>query len=157
AATPFFNDDAEIFIDGDRVSNDFVPPTRTGSKEGFQILSDTLGNKVTSAGGAFTNANWSVATSLVTGGYTMGFQVPLSLIDTQDGAGFTPAGPGSLLRFNAANTDNDHVISGQEKYAVLWKDGFTGPYFDGEPSWLVDLFLDNGTNPSSSAPLLLRA
>ena len=35
--------------------------------------------------------------------------------------------------------------------------GVISPYDEGEPSWVVDLYLDNGTPPNSTAPLLITA
>jgi len=156
AAAPYANDSVELFIDADRAANDFVPPNRIGGREGFQIISDTLGNKLTSGAG-LSNSDWSVTTSLVTGGYVIQFFIPLTLLDTQDGPGVTPAGPGSNLRFNLAVTDNDAAVSAQQTYGVLWRNGNTLPFGDGEPAWVVDLALDNGSPVSSSAPLLLTA
>src|SRR4029077_6563811 len=43
AATPYLNDGVELFIDGDRVANDYTS-FGPGSREGFQIISDTLGD-----------------------------------------------------------------------------------------------------------------
>jgi Ca2+-binding RTX toxin-like protein len=157
AATPFLNDSVELFIDGDRAANDF---TAGGNNEGFQLIADSLGNKFTSAGGAFTNANWSVATTTFSGnfvGYSIEFRIPLSLIDTQDGAGFTAAGPGSNLRFNVAITDNDAAVSAQQAYGILWRNGTQLPAAAGESAWVADLYLDNFAAVSSTAPFLLSA
>ena len=154
---PILNDEIELFIDGDRVANDFIPPDRTGNAEGFQLAADTVGHQFTQGTG-LSNADWSVATSTFPGGYNIEFAIPLSMIDTQDGPGVTPAGPGSNLRINVGINDNDRVTSSQDTYGTLWLNpGVISPFHEGEPSWVVDLYLDNGTPPNSTAPLLITA
>ena len=155
ASNPDLNDSIELFIDGDRVANDYTS-FGPGSREGFQIIAGPLGDKLTVATD-FTNNDWSVTTNYLPGGYFMEFALPLGLIDTQDGAGYTPAGPGSLLRFQAAITDNDRLTSTQDTYGILWRVGSQFPARDGEVAWVTDLYLDNGTPPVSTAPLLIDA
>ncbi|MFO0849595.1 MAG: PKD domain-containing protein [Gemmataceae bacterium] len=154
AATPFYNDGVELFIDGDRQLNDFNPSGGlSGSREGFHLVSDVLGNRVSDG---IAPGDWSVATSTFVGGYFVEFRIPLALIDTEDGPGFTPAGPGSNLRFNVAVNDNDALTSAQPVYAVLWKN--TGsPYAQGEAEWPVDLFLSDGGASPGGAPLAITA
>ncbi len=154
---PVRNDSIELYIDGDRTANDFTPASRAGNAEGFQLASDVLGNQST-LGVGLSNSDWSVATSRFTGGYVVEFRLPLSMIDTIDGsAASQAAGAGSLLRFNAVITDNDRDVSNQDTYSILWRNGSTAPFGDGEVAWVVDLYLDDGKSPGSTAPLLLKA
>jgi Carbohydrate family 9 binding domain-like len=120
-----FNDGVEVFIDGDRVSNDFGqgpigsgPYPRTGTEEGFQLLADAAGNQYTQST-TFTNADWKTAVKRTDDGYVIEMEVPLKLIDTADGPPFAPAGPGSVLNFALAVTDYDAEVSHQMSYAYL--------------------------------------
>ena len=114
----FWNDSIELFIDGDRVPNDFnVRPRRLAGREGFQIASDVPGRQLT-VSNEFTNSDWRVATSRFPEGYVMEFEIPLALIDTTDGPGYTPATTGSFLWFNAVVNDNDSAVHGLEDYAL---------------------------------------
>jgi hypothetical protein len=120
-----FNDGVEVFIDGDRVANDFGQgPTvggiipRTGSEEGFQLLADAAGHKYTQSN-TFTNADWKAETQRTSDGYVIEMEIPLKLIDTKDGPAVAPAGPGSILNFALAVTDNDAEVSHQMSYAYL--------------------------------------
>ncbi len=144
ANLPFRNDSVELFLDADRVSNDLNPLQTNfapGTKEGFQIISDVLGNKY-SAASDFTNADWTVATQRTADGYVIEFAIPLNLLDTLDGPGFIPATTGSIIRFNAVVNDNDSFVSAQTGVSILWRpaDG-ESPYREGEPGWAVDLAL----------------
>jgi hypothetical protein len=51
-----------------------------------------------------------VATSRLVDGYVIEFEIPLGLIDTADGAPYTPATTGSFVWFNAAVNDNDSDV-----------------------------------------------
>ncbi|HZP82349.1 MAG TPA: sugar-binding protein [Chthonomonadaceae bacterium] len=153
ADAPFLNDAVEVFLDSDRVSNDFLP----GSKEGFQIISDVLGDKFTAASG-FTNADWTAAARLVPGGYNIEFAIPLSLLDTVDGSGFAAAKTGDVLRFNAAVDDNDQLVRAQTAQGVLWRaDSGASPFGTREPGWVVDLALTPAVPEPGSLCLLLSA
>jgi hypothetical protein len=155
AAAPYFNDSVELFIDGDRAANDFLA-SGTGPKgrEGFQIIADAAGNKFTNAGTEFTNADWLVGTSTFAGGWIIEFRIPLNLIDTQDGAGLTPAATGSRVRFNAGVTDNDSSTSTQQNYTMLWRDqAQSSPNGTGEVGWGIELALPRVTyNLEPGAP-----
>jgi WD40 repeat protein len=144
----FFNDCVELFIDGDRVPNDFGPggdPAKGAGREGFQIIADARGRQFTKSAD-FTNGDWRVGTSRLADGYIIEFEIPLSLIDTSDGAPYTPATTGSFLWFNAAVTDNDSNVHTQEDYGPLWQVGPAGiggqsPAALGEKGWRVGLSL----------------
>ena len=143
----FLNDGVELFFDGDRVPNDFsiVPgPKRGASREGFQLLSDSLGRQMTVADD-FTNNDWKAATTRLPDGYIVEFEVPLSLIDTSDGSEYAPATTGSFIGFNAAVNDNDSAIHAREDYGTLWMVGppdlVSCPAIRGETSWRVGLSL----------------
>ncbi len=45
ARVPFKNDSVELFLDGDRMPNDFTLASQAGNFEGFQIIADVLGNR----------------------------------------------------------------------------------------------------------------
>jgi hypothetical protein len=144
-----FNDGVEIFIDGDRVSNDFGqgpigsgPFPRTGTEEGFQLLADAAGNQYTQSN-TFTNADWKAATSRTGDGYIIEIEVPLKLIDTRDGSPFAPAGSGSLLNFALAVTDNDAAVSHQMSYAYLRTPSSNmSPWIGKEDAWKFALKLE---------------
>ena len=147
ADEPWKNDGVELFIDGDLAPGDFKPGEPPvpdgGNREGFQLVTDVIGNRLTTAGD-FTADDWIVETSRTPDGYIAEFEIPLALIDVLDGPGHRSAGAGSLLRFNAAVNDNDAPVSQQTSYCVLWagrRVGGYGPYLNGEPYWLVGLLL----------------
>jgi len=143
-----FNDGVEVFIDGDRVSNDFnqgpsaggiIP--RTGSEEGFQVLADAAGHQYTLSN-TFKNADWKAATKRTVDGYVIEIEIPLKLIDTMDGQPFAPAGPGSLLNFALAITDNDAEVSNQMSYAYLrTPKSNISPWLGKEDAWKFALKL----------------
>jgi hypothetical protein len=144
-----FNDGVEVFIDGDRVPNDFgqgpmvggiIP--RTGSEEGFQLLADAAGHQYTQSD-TFTNADWKTATRRTDDGYVIEIEIPLKLIDTQDGPPFAAAGPGSLLNFALAVTDNDAEVGHQMSYAYLrTPKSNMSPWIGKEPAWKFALKLE---------------
>jgi Carbohydrate family 9 binding domain-like len=135
--TPMYNDDVEVFIDGDGVSNDFgnSGATATGSREGFQLIVNSAGHQFT-ASQDFTNADWKAAASRTGDGYIVEMEIPLAVIDTQDGTPFAPAGPGSLLNLGLAVTDNDEEVHKQLSYAYLRTARQTdSPWAGGESAW----------------------
>jgi serine/threonine protein kinase len=156
----FFNDCVELFIDGDRVPDDFVlsGEPRRASREGFQIASDALGRQMTYCDD-FSNNDWKVATSRLADGYILEFEIPLALIDTANGAEFAAAKTGSLIWFNAAVNDNDSAVHRQEDCGPLWLVGppeiKSSPAIGGEQSWRVGLSLSGRPaerQTGSSAP-----
>jgi serine/threonine protein kinase len=155
----FFNDCVELFIDGDRVPDDFVlSGERRASREGFQIASDALGRQMTFCDD-FSNNDWKVATSRLADGYILEFEIPLALIDTANGAEFAAAKAGSLLWFNAVVNDNDSAVHRQEDYGPLWLVGppeiKSSPAIGGEQTWRVGLSLSGRPaepQTGSSAP-----
>ena len=63
-------------------------------------------------------------------------EIPLALIDTQDGPAVTLAGPGSLLNFALAVTDNDQEVREQKSYAYLrTSNQTTPPWIGSERAW----------------------
>jgi serine/threonine protein kinase len=139
--TPFLNDDVEVFLDGDRVPNDQTNLTGWGSREGFQLTVDSLGNRFTLASGV-GRTRWKVGTSRVDDGYVIEFEIPLDLIDTQDGPEFRPAATGSELRMNVAINDSDEASGDQTFYGMLWaEDRLWSPAEGGEDFWPVALRL----------------
>ena len=144
-AMPMYNDAVEVFIDGDGVPNDFgnTGATATGSREGFQLIVNAAGHQFT-ASKDFTNADWKAAARRTGDGYIVEIEVPLVLIDTQDGPPFPPPGPGSLLNLGLAVTDNDVEVHKQMSYAYLRTAKQTvSPWAGGESA---------GISPSSFCP-----
>jgi hypothetical protein len=147
--TPHQNDGVEIFIDGDRVVNDFQqvmkmdpalgPP---GPSEGFQLLVNAAGHHATIAQD-FSNAEWKRAVKRTGDGYIVEIEIPLALIDTQDGPGCKPPGPGSVINFALAVTDNDEEVRKQVSYAYL-RTAKTplSPWIGGESSWRFAIKLE---------------
>ena len=69
------------------------------------------------------------------------------LIDTEDGAGVTPATTGSFLLMNAVVNDNDTPLVATEMVGFLWNPGqerCVSIYGAGEDSWPVGLRLTPG-------------
>jgi hypothetical protein len=63
-------------------------------------------------------------------------EIPLKLIDVQDGPGKRAAGPGSVIHFGLAINDNDVEVSQQMTYAFLRaRDSVRSPYLGQEESW----------------------
>jgi hypothetical protein len=159
----FFNDGVEVFFDGDRVPNDYVslrsPQPRSG-REGFQLLADVRGRQQTISND-FSNSDWKVASARLSDGYILEFEIPLALIDTADGVLQVPAATGSFLWFNAAVTDNDSAIHGQQDYGPLWLAGpdesvEAAPPAAGEKGWRVGLALSRPPSARPASPTVNR-
>lgn len=134
------NDSIEIFIDGDRNTNDFLATERRGNAEGFQLLADVNGKKSGSRTEIPLRA-WRFQPKRTSDGYIGEFAVPLDQIDTHDGPGDVPAKAGSLLMFNLLLKDFDGPGSGSD--ASFWAGNSvrSRPYFEGENIWAVALEL----------------
>jgi Carbohydrate family 9 binding domain-like len=147
--TPYQNDGVEVFIDGDRVPNDFSTSTQADPtqsqvlpSEGFQLLADAAGHQFTRAQ-AFSDADWKAAAKRTDDGYIIEMEILLALIDTQDGPSVTLAGPGSLLNFALAVTDNDQEVREQKSYAYLRTSNQTmSPFIGGENAWNFGIELE---------------
>jgi len=98
------DDDVEVFLDGDRVSNDYAIHNR--GKEGFEILID-VGGEIWDDGG-LPYGDWSAASGTRTGGRVYEFKVPLVCIDITDGPGETHPSPGTSVGLNIAVGDDDN-------------------------------------------------
>jgi serine/threonine protein kinase len=141
AKAPFLNDGVELFLDGDRIPNDLTLVTTLGNLEGFQIIADALGHRFSPAS-IVGDTRWKVGTSRTEDGYIIEFEIPLDLIDTQDGPGFRPAATGSELRMNVGINDIDQAINKQTFYGMLWaEDRLWSPLLGGEDFWPVALRL----------------
>jgi hypothetical protein len=141
---PFYNDDVEVFIDGDGASNDYGigGAVATGSSEGFQLLVNAAGHQFT-ASRDFTNADWKAAVTRTADGYIVEMEIPLALIDTKDGPLVVPPGPGAVLNFGLAVTDNDAEVHRQMSYAYLRTPGQTISPHDGqEAAWKFGIRLE---------------
>jgi hypothetical protein len=151
AETPHQNDGVEVFIDGDRAVGDFGQGTGRdgksfgyGSKEGFQLLVDAAGHQFTTATD-FTSADWKAATRRTPDGYIVEIEVPLALIDVKDGPAFQAAGPGDVLNFALAATDNDAEVRQQTTYAYLRTPSANAPPWLGrEAAWRYAVELERG-------------
>jgi hypothetical protein len=143
---PFWNDCVEVYLDGDRVANDFTPILR-GNREGFQVGADALGHPY-HIGAVFGYSRWKVGASRMEDGYVIEFEVPLELIDTQDGPGFRPATTGSELRMNVSILDYDEPANQPASYGVLWsEDRQWSLAHGGEDFWPVALRLTPAQAP----------
>jgi len=105
---PWFDDDVEIFVDGDQVSND-IAEEKSG-KEGFQLLMDAGGDAWATPGAENINAviDWNAMTGPRPKGYLVEFRISLASIDTEDGGDEVPPGPGDSIGFNIAVGDDDN-------------------------------------------------
>ena len=112
-----------------------------GTKEGFQLAMDVGGDALTQLRGNL-DLGWEGAAGLTPRGYVTEFRIPLAAIDTQDGRGERPAGPGDAIGFNVAVSDDDN---GGWPYNLVcegrWCDYPDGPPFatfgkwDGGATW----------------------
>lgn len=144
---PEWNDGIELFIDGDQMPNDFITSTAgaghiIGSKEGFQLLCNAAGHKLLSSQNSTKDDFKAVARRTPTG-YLIELEIPLSMIDTKDGPGETPPGPGSLLHLGFAVTDNDAEVHRQMSYAFLsTPQRRISPWLGCEPAWSFGIRLE---------------
>jgi hypothetical protein len=114
----------------------------TGSSEGFQLLVNAAGHQFT-ASRDFTNADWKAAVTRTADGYIVEMEIPLALIDTKDGPLVVPPGPGAVLNFGLAVTDNDAEVHRQMSYAYLRTPGQTISPHDGqEAAWKFGIRLE---------------
>jgi hypothetical protein len=143
AHTPWLNDCVEVYFDGDRMANDWSPAVYEGSHEGFRVGADALGNQFHMLlSFEVIESRWKVATSRTEDGYVVEFEVPLELIDTQDGPGFKPATTGALLRMNMNILDYDDPSGEPAAYGVFWaEDRQWSLRHGGEDFWAASLFL----------------
>jgi len=131
ADKPWRNDGIELVINGDGVNNDLGT-----SAEGFRYIVDAAGNSFDVGSSGLSNA-----ASTTTAGYNVEIIVPLSSIDTIDGAGVANPATGDTLKFTFAVTDNDtENFSGQENFFLLWNFDDTFPS-ENEGMVVVDLEL----------------
>jgi hypothetical protein len=144
AYAPWLNDLVQVYLDGDRVANDHTAVRHEGNREGFYIGADVLGNHNSD----FLSGDWKVGTSRTQDGYIIEFEIPLDLIDTQDGPGFRPATTGSELRMNVSITDVDEGVNERRSYGVLWcEDRSVSLAHMGEDYWPVALRLVPAPTP----------
>ena len=140
------NDCVEVYINADQVANDRLPifvsnSLPLGNREGFQVIADSAGHKI-SLQPDLTVADWKVGTSRTADGYIIEFEIPLALIDTQDGPVSAPAASGSELLANFVIIDNDDDRTAQTDLAIFWaEDPAVLPASGGEDFWTVKLRL----------------
>jgi tetratricopeptide (TPR) repeat protein len=142
ASAPELNDCVQVFLDGDRVPNDYKRKLDVqGNAEGLQLLADVLGNRWSNLRPLGT-APFTVGTSRTADGYIIEFEIPLEQIDTQDGPGFRAATTGSELWMNVGIDDVDDAVIDNNASWVLWsEDPLESPVFGGEDYWPVALRL----------------
>jgi hypothetical protein len=133
-------DVVNLCINGDRVANDYsLPPARVYGPEGFKLQGGGLGRKWSRH---CPNDAWKLGTRSTPDGYVVEFEIPLRLIDTQNGPGERPARTGDLLLFNVEVTDNDEDAAWIGDRALLWSDDpRLGLSYGGEAVWTVGLEL----------------
>jgi len=105
---PYLDDDAEIFIDGDRQPGDAVMAILCGpnnpncpnpviNNEGFQLVTSVCNQSLT-----FPSNNpsivWESKAGLRPHGYVVEFRIPLDSINTSDTSWFSGGFPGSSFR-----------------------------------------------------------
>jgi hypothetical protein len=152
APIPWRNDCVEVYLDADRVANDFTPVTLNGNREGFRLGADALGNHF-SLSPEVGDWRWKVGTSRTEDGYVIEFEVPLDLIDTQDGPGFRPATTGSELRMNVSILDYDDTANQPVAYGVLWsEDRNWSLAHGGEDFWAASLRLTPAPANAAQGP-----
>jgi hypothetical protein len=156
--SPWKNDYLELYLDGDRVANDWTPAMRCINREGFHVAADVLGTRgdVLGTGG---DPRRKVGTGRSEDGYIIEFEIPLDMIDTQDGPGFRPASTGSELRMNVDFLDYDEGVNKQSSFGVLWcEDREWSLNHGGEDFWPVALRLTPGPGPGPVAlPTVITA
>ncbi len=114
ADKPWRNDGVELVINGDGVNNDLG-----SSAEGFRYIVDAAGNSFDVGSAGLSNA-----TSTTAAGYNVEIVVPLTSIDTIDGAGMANPTTGDTMKFTFAVNDNDiEDFDGQETFLLLWNFG----------------------------------
>jgi tetratricopeptide (TPR) repeat protein len=147
AHTPWLNDCVEVYFDGDRMANDWTPAMYGGSREGFKVGADALGNQFFSSI-EIQVSRWKAAANRTEDGYLIEFEVPLDLIDTQDGPGFHPATTGAELRMNMNILDYDDSGGEQSSYGLLWaEDRQWSLNHGGEDFWAATLVLAPAREP----------
>ena len=129
------NDSVELVLDGDRVPNDIQSNNAAGNREGFQLIADPIGNRFSSAPDVGV-MSWKVGTARNEDGYVIEFEIPLDLIDTQDGPGVRPSATGSELWMNLTINDVDGAVNNQTSFGMLWsEDRLWSPLYGGEDFW----------------------
>lgn len=105
---PWFDDDVEIFVDGDQVGNDITE--YSAGKEGFQVLMDCGGDAWATPGEDNINAviDWDAMPGPRPKGYLIEFRISLASIDTEDDGAEAAPGPGDSIGFNIAVGDDDN-------------------------------------------------
>jgi hypothetical protein len=147
AHAPWLNDCIEVYLDGDRVANDHTPVMIGGNREGFRVGADALGNHFPMPP-EVGDSRWKAGASRTGDGYVIEFEIPLDLIDTQDGPGFQPATTGSVLRMNMSILDYDDPASQRASYGVLWaEDRQWSLAHGGEDFWAAALRLTPAPAP----------
>ena len=78
ANMPWLNDSIEVYLDGDRVANDYTPVTRPigGNREGFLVRADALGNQ-SAVGREVGGSRWKVGASRTEDGYVIPIRTEL--------------------------------------------------------------------------------
>jgi hypothetical protein len=147
AGTPWLNDCVEVYLDGDRVANDHTPAMGWGSREGFKVGADALGNRM-QAPPDVADSRWKAGASRTNDGYVLEFEIPLDLIDTQDGPGVRPAMTGSELRMSVSILDFDGPANIPGSYGILWcDDRHWSLAHGGEDFWPAALRLTSARTP----------
>jgi len=104
---------------------------------------DAAGHPYTRCRNFFSDADWKRGVKRTNDGYIVEIEIPLALIDTQDGPGVTPPHPGSEFNLALAFTDNDTEARSQTGYAYLRTTSTKiSPFFGGESTWSLGVRLE---------------
>ena len=127
---------ADFIIGGDDMS-----VWRVEGKEGFQLITDFQGNQWNWYSPEFLSLQWSSAPGLRPRGYVVEWRIALESIDTKDGPGEKPPGPGDVIGFDIAVDENDgagQTLQGwwggmRSEWAYLHEDEWGLLYFEPQP------------------------
>jgi hypothetical protein len=104
---------------------------RVEGEEGFQLVTDFQGSVWNWWSAEFADLQWASASGLRPRGYVVEWAIALDSIDTEDGPGDVPPGPGDVIGFDIAVDDNDGL--GRE----------TQGFWEGKPSGWIFLHEDD--------------
>jgi hypothetical protein len=133
-----------VYLDGDRLPNDFDPGgfvSPSNSREGFQLVADAAGHQSSAPFRDLSSSDWKAGSKRTSDGYVVEFEIPLAMIDVEDGPRTVPAGPGELIGFGVAIVDNDSNVSDQTSYAYLRARPDVDRPMRGEQMWSMGLKL----------------
>ena len=141
----WFDDDVEVFIDGDRQPGDAEAGVISGQSnlEGFQLIT-TVGNDRLTEPENLPGFVWESAAGPSPRGYVVEVRIPLNSINTHDTSpwtggtpGYRRAEPGDEIGFNVAVGDDD-IGGGTYDYPnsfIAWDGSSSAWYVFDESAW----------------------